>query len=386
MNDHSDRQAPRAEVAGRRQGKIIAKLLGALALASFLLMVSAGTARALGIGEIVEESPLDPVTDTVETVTAPVTEAVEPVTDTVETVAEPVTEAVEPVTDPVEEFTETVAQAAEPVTDTATDVASTVPRTVEEPVNRAVEAAEPVTETVVAVTETVTETIEQPVTEVSGTVGRVLEEVREPIQPVLDVIDETVERTTEVIGGVTAPVLDGVDDLVDPALPSIPAPDGATDVGTSGPNPDPVLGPPSPVDTSNPAERPATSDGPLSRPVLVPVPSLLTTPPSGVTQSQTEAEGGSTRESPPTPITMADAVGGGGSLGDEGSPVGGDPSPRALARPTASGSSSSSGAVSNLLAVIVLLGLIAPRLSRWLRSRPVLWRPYALAEALELPG
>jgi hypothetical protein len=33
-----------------------------------------------------------------------------------------------------------------------------------------------------------------------------------------------------------------------------------------------------------------------------------------------------------------------------------------------------------------LLGLIAPRLSRWLRPRPVIWRPYALAEALELPG
>jgi hypothetical protein len=203
------------------------------------------------------------------------------------------------------------------------------------------------------------------------------------------VIDETVEGTTEVIGGISTPVLDGVGDLVDPPLPSIPAPDGVTDGGTSGSDPDPVLGPrspDSPVDISNPGEPPATSDGPLTRPVLVPVPSLLTTPSSGVPRSQTEAEGGSTRESPPTPITMADAVGGGGSLGDERPPIGGDQSPRALARPTASGSSSPSGSVSSLLAVLVLLGLIAPRLSRWLRSRPVLWRPYALAEALELPG
>jgi hypothetical protein len=377
MNDQN-RQAPRAEVADRRQGHIIAKLLGTLALASFLLMISAGTARALGIGEIVDESPLDPVTETVENVTEPVTDIIEePVTQVAEAV-EPVTEAVEPLTEPVEDVTETVAEAAEPVTEPVEEVTETVTR-----------AAKPVTEVVAAVTETVTETIDQPLTEVTGTVGSVLEEVKEPIEPVLDVIDETVEGTTEIIGGVTTPVLDGVDDLVDPALPSIPAPDGATDGGSSGSDPDPVMGPrspDSPVDISNPGEPPATSDGPMTTPVLVPAPSFLTTPPSGVPRGQTEAEGGSTRESPPTPITMADAVEGGGSLGDEGSPVGEDPSPRALARPAASGSSSSSGSVSSLLAVIVLLGLIAPRLSRWLRSLPVLWRPYALAEALELPG
>jgi hypothetical protein len=353
MNDHSDRQAPRAEVADRRQGHMIAKLLGTVALASFLLMISAGTARALGIGEIVDESPLDPVTEPLEDVTATVTEAVEPVTDTV------------------------------------IESAGTVARTVEEPVSRAAEAVEPVTETVAGVTETAKETIEPPVTAVTETVGKVLEEVERPIQPVLGMIDETVEGTTEVIGGITTPVVDGVDDLIDPALPSNPGPDGVTDGETPGSDPGRVSGPRAPVfpvDTSNPAAPPASSDGPLAGPVPIPVPSSSTTPPSGMPRIQTEAEGGSTRESPPTPIIMADAVGGGGSLGDDGSPIGGDALSRALARPTGGESSSYSGSVSSLLAVIVLLGLIAPRLSRWLRSRPVLWRPYALAEALELPG
>ena len=88
----------------------------------------------------------------------------------------------------------------------------------------------------------------------------------------------------------------------------------------------------------------------------------------------------------PDPGTAAGGLNGAGSPVADRFPAGGDSPPRALARTTASGSSSSSSSVSTVLAVLFLLGLIAPRLSRWLRPRPVIWRPYALAEALELPG
>lgn len=47
---------------------------------------------------------------------------------------------------------------------------------------------------------------------------------------------------------------------------------------------------------------------------------------------------------------------------------------------------STSGQVFAFVAVLALLGLVAPRLSRWLRLQPVLWRPNALALAIERPG
>ena len=36
--------------------------------------------------------------------------------------------------------------------------------------------------------------------------------------------------------------------------------------------------------------------------------------------------------------------------------------------------------------VLAAMGLLAPRMSRWLRLRPVLWRRYALAAAIDIPG
>jgi len=47
---------------------------------------------------------------------------------------------------------------------------------------------------------------------------------------------------------------------------------------------------------------------------------------------------------------------------------------------------STSSQVFAFVAVLALLGLVAPRLSRWLRLQPVLWRPNALALAIERPG
>jgi uncharacterized protein YoxC len=411
MDNHSDRTALGAGAANRRRGRIIAKIIGTLALVSFMLVATASTARALGIGEIVDESPLGPVTETVENVTEPVTNAVEPVTELVEEVTQPVTEAVEPAVEPVEEVTEPVTKAVEPVTEpvaeitrTVTkavapvtepvaDITETVAGTIEQPVNRAVEAVEPVTDAVTDVVGSVTETLEGPVTGVAGTVGNVIDEVRGPIEPVLEVIDETLEGTTGVIGGITTPILEEVDDLVDPVLPLIPGLDDPIDVGddpeegASISDPNPVRGPDFPDTPSNPpGSRTDVPDERLAQPVLVPVPSFLTTPlPAGGAGQASEA-GGAARESPPTRTFMADTVRGGDSSGGAGPPDGTGYWPHSLALPAATGSSSGSGPALGLLAVLVLLGLIAPRLSRWLRPRPVIWRPYALAEALELPG
>jgi hypothetical protein len=47
---------------------------------------------------------------------------------------------------------------------------------------------------------------------------------------------------------------------------------------------------------------------------------------------------------------------------------------------------STSGQVFAFVAVLALLGLVAPRLSRWLRLQPAVWRPNALALAIERPG
>jgi hypothetical protein len=246
-----------------------------------------------------------------------------------------------------------------------------------------------VAETVEGVVGPVTATIEGPVTGVTETVGSVLEEVQEPLQPVIDVVDETIEGTTGVIGGVTTPILEEVDELIDPVLPSIPTPDVGDDPedGASISDPGPVRGPGRPDTPSNPpGSRIHLPDHPLAQPVLVPIPSLLTTPPPAVGAGQASDEGGALRESPPNPNFMADPVRGGDSPGGAGPPDAPRPWPSSIALPTGTASSSGSGPALSLLAVLVLLGLIAPWLSRWLRSRPVIWRPYALAEALELPG
>jgi hypothetical protein len=421
MDNHSDvRQAPRAGVADRRQGRIIAKIIGTLALVSFMLVATASTARALGIGEIVDESPLGPVTETAEEITDPVTDVIEqPVNQTVEPVAEavePVAEAVEPITEVVGPAVDTVQEATEPITEVVgpavdtiqeatepvTEVVGPAVSTVQEATEPATEAVGPAVSTVEEVTESVTEsvegvvgsvteTIEGPVSGVTGTVGHVLEEVQEPIQPVIDVVDDTIGATTEVVGGVTTPVLDTVDDLIDPVLPLIPDTDDLTDVGGDAENgasisdPAPVRGPDSGDTPSNsPGSRTNAPDKRLAQPV--PVPSLLTTPSPAFGAGQARDEGGATRESPPTSNFMADAVRGGDSPGGVGPSEGAGPAPRSVVLPSATGSSSGSGPAASLLAVLVLLGLIAPRLSRWLRPRPVIWRPYALAQALELPG
>ena len=59
MDRQSVRQAPTAGGADRRQAHLLAKIVGTIALAAFMISASAGTARALGIGEIVEELPVD---------------------------------------------------------------------------------------------------------------------------------------------------------------------------------------------------------------------------------------------------------------------------------------------------------------------------------------
>ena len=59
MDRHSVIQAPRVGTADRRQAHLLARIVGTLATAAFMISLSAGTAQALDIGEIVEELPVE---------------------------------------------------------------------------------------------------------------------------------------------------------------------------------------------------------------------------------------------------------------------------------------------------------------------------------------
>jgi len=59
MDRQSVRQAPRARTADRRQAHFLARIIGTLATAAFMISLSAGTAQALDVGEIVEELPVE---------------------------------------------------------------------------------------------------------------------------------------------------------------------------------------------------------------------------------------------------------------------------------------------------------------------------------------
>jgi hypothetical protein len=264
----------------------------------------------------------------------------------------------------------------------------------------ALEAVEPVTDTVRAVVDSAAGVIDKPVNGIVQTVSPVLEEIDEPLQPVLGVVTTTVEKTTGMVDEVSTPIFAGVEDLVDVALPLIPSPDdllgGVDDVLDTDPDTGPVPSVPgSPSNDpgraiSRPDQGPSRSvPSPPPPPLgsLLPAPIVPVAEPPGHTHSPThspmvvpettrrafwEASGLNTTTGD-TSLPPYDSE-------DSGAPI------RAGVVAASSPSSSSSGSASGLLAVLVLLGLIAPRLSRWLRPRPVLWRPFALADALELPG
>jgi hypothetical protein len=423
MDRQSVIQAPWAGGAHRRLAHLLAKIVGTVALAAFMISLSAGTAQALGIGEIVEELPVEVdlgigsssapesgqpsqtarglgevLEDVTEVVAEPSSSQPAPTQESapqnlVNTIVEPVSEVIEPVAEVVEEPVGQVTRAIEPVAEV-----------IEEPVGQltgpAMEAVEPVTDTVRAVVDSATGAIEEPVTRIVQTVSPGLDEIKEPLQPVLGVVTTTVETATGLVDEVSAPIFDGVDDLLGVTLPLVPSPEdllgGIDEVlggePDSGPVPsmpgsrskDPetaVSGPdqgPSRSVTSPPRPPPAGALPPPIAPIAEPPghPDNPTHSPMAASvtmqSASPEASGATTttRDAPPPPYDSQDA---GVSI-------------RTGVVAASSPSTSSSGSASGLLGVLVLLGLIAPRLSRWLRPRPVLCRPFALAEALELPG
>ena len=300
MNRQSVKQAPTAGGADRRQAHLLAKILGTLALAAFMISLSAGTAQALGIGEIVEGLPVEVdlgIGSTPESETEPeqaaggLGEVVEDVTETVtesvssqpaptqqsapqnpvNTIVEPVTRAIEPVAEVIEEPVGQVTRAIEPVAEV-----------IEEPVGQvtrpAMETVEPVTNTVRAVVDSAAGAIEEPVTRIVQTVSPALEEIQEPLHPVLGVVTTTVETTTGLVDEVSTPIFDDVDDLVGVTLPLIPSPDdligGIDDVLDSGPDAGPA-----PTVPGSPSKDPETA---VSRPDQGPSRSVTSPPRPGI--------------------------------------------------------------------------------------------------------
>ena len=415
MDRQSVRQAPTAGGADRRQAHLLAKIVGTIALAAFMISASAGTARALGIGEIVEELPVDlgigstpapeseqPIAPEQASQAAGLGEVVEDIT---EVVTEPVSSQPAPThqsapQNPVNTIVAPVTGVIEPVTEVIEPVAEVIEEPVGQMTRRAIESVEPVTETARAVVDSAADAIEEPLTGIIQTVSPVLDEIQEPLQPVLGAVTTTVEKTTWLVDEVSTPIFDGVDDLVDVTLPLIPSPDdllgGIDDVLDSDRDNGPVSSVP-----GSPSKDPGTAisrpdQGPsrsITNPPPPPLGSLLPPPIAPIAEPP-----GHTDNPKHSPISASAAThspswgasGGTATTWDDPPPPY-DPDDAAVPIRTgvvaaSSPSSSSSGSTSGLLAVLVLLGLIAPRLSRWLRPRPVLWRPFALAEALELPG
>ena len=335
-----------------------------------------------------QPSPQNPVNAIVE----PVIQVIEPVIEVVEEpvgqVTRPAIEAVEPATDTVQNVVDSAAGAIDPVAEVIEEPVAHVTRP-------AIEALEPVTGAVQNVVDSTTGAIAEPVTRIVQTVSPALEEIQEPLEPVLGVVTTTVETATGLVDEVSTPILDGVDDLVDVTLPLVPLPDdplgGVEDDPDRGPAFDPnpsVSGPPS-NEPVTPIPRP--DQGP-SKSITNPQPPTVGSPLLPPLPAQPGIVDDGSRSliaaASPTPIAPSFAVGARVAANDPESPPYDSESAGLRARTgvVAASSSSGSGSTSGLLAVLVLLGLIAPRLSRWLRPRPVLWRQFALAEALELPG
>jgi len=412
MDRHSVIQAPRAGTADRRKAHLLAKIVGTLALAAFIISLSAGTAQALDIGEVVEELPVEigfgvesssapepePEPEPEQSVTPELTPRAtgglgEVVEDVTEVVTEPASRQPAPTEqaapqNPVGAIVEPVTRAIEPVADAIEEPVGQVTRSV-------IEAVEPETDTVQNVVDSAAGAIEEPVTRIVQTVSPVLEEIQQPLQPVLGGVTTSIEETTGLVDDVSTSILDGVDDLVDVTIPVVPSPDdllgGIDDVSHRAPalDPDPALSGTRPNDPETAISRP--DQGP-SRSIAGPPHPTVDSPRSpplpahqGIVDDRSDSV---VAAASPTPSAAGGAADLTIATSEPEPPPYDSESARLKARTgvAATFSSSSSGSTPGLLAVLVLLGLIAPRLSRWLRPRPVLWRPFALAEALELPG
>lgn len=419
MANHWDTTAPLAGRVDQRQGHIIARIIGTLALAGFMLGLATGTARAGVLGEIVEELPVDiGLGHEATPAPAPATEpdpnpepSVESApqepsqSDEAAGLGEVIEGVAEPVVQPVNDMVAPVADAVEePVSAVVQPVDA-----VEQPVREVVDAVQPVVErvdeSVGELVQPVVGTVERPVTQVVEQVAPVIAGIQRPLDQVIDPTFDLIEDTAGSVPGLVDEVLDqvngfvnvpgllggplelisGTDDLIGDLVDTI---DGT---GETGSNP---AGPLDPGTTSDGRETPATGPPGAGRKPddLVPLPVLPEAP--RVPQESTiqiddvrspvsERSPAAAPASDPTLIVPSS----GGYMGLSPFDDGDESTTQThLPRGASTSPSSNSGPATGLAAVLVLLGLIAPRLSRWLRPRPVHWRPIALAEALELPG
>jgi len=398
MGNHRDNAAPLRGRADRRRGHIIARILGTFALAGFMFALTTGTARAGVLGEIVDELPVD--IGLGQAGPAPAEPEPNGLEEVIEVVVETVTilpgdpEQAEPVADGAEE---PASGAGQPVENVPEPVAGLVEQPTADGV---VESVVGIVEgTGVEVVQPVVDVVQAPVAPVVEHVAPVVSGIAEPLSPVvepaLDLIGDTVGTLPGVVDQLPSPLLDVINGLVNvpglitgignlvenfeepdetafdsaqPVVPDIP-PDGK-EATVTGP---PVAGAapfdPAPV---GPEEPGLAATSPI---------------PTDVTSERSPAETTAwALAPPPDPLVIAPDL-----VGRTGSPPVDDrdyevaPAPHLEISSTVP-ASSNSGPTAGLVAVLVLLGLIAPRLSRWLRPRPVHWRPIALAEALELPG
>ena len=419
MANHWDTTAPLAGRVDQRQGHIIARIIGTLALAGFMLGLATGTARAGALGDIVEELPVDiGLGQEATPAPAPPTEpdpnpepSVESTpqepsqSDEAAGLGEVIEGVAEPVVQPVKDIVAPVADAVEePVRAIVQPVDA-----VQQPVREVVDAAQPVVErvdeSVGEIVQPVVGTVEGPVTQVVEQVAPVIAGMQRPLDHVIDPTLDLIEDTPGSVPGLVDEVLDQVNGIVnvtgllDGPLELISGTDDLIGelVDTIGGNAETGSNPAGPLDpgtTPDGWETPATGPPRAGRTSddLVPLPVHPEAP--GV-PNESAIQIGDVRspvseKSPEAAPASNPTLLGPSSGGHMGlSPIDdGDESTTQTRLPRGASTSpfSSSGPAAGLVAVLVLLGLIAPRLSRWLRPRLVLWRPIALAEALELPG
>jgi len=216
---------------------------------------------------------------------------------------------------------------------------------------------------------------------VVGPVEDLLEPVGSLIAPSLSVLDDVLESASDLLAGTVSALAGTVDTLVPNPVPVSsapivtpivvlpgedppPAPDPSDERRTgSGIPPPPQVGKIEPVVTTEPVETTSAKAGLIARPAAsglvdeVLTVDLLTT----------------TSEGAPTTRSRHDTQEAGNWV--RNSDLTRSPLPN-----------STSSQVFAFVAVLALLGLVAPRLCCWLRLQPDLWRPNALALAIERPG
>ena len=222
---------------------------------------------------------------------------------------------------------------------------------------------------------------------VTGAGGDLAEPIGSLSAPSLSVLDDVLEPALDVVEGSVS----GLEDTVDSLVPNLPVPGSSPPIVT----PNVVIpGQEDPLAAPDPGDGRRTGSG-IPPPTQVrKVEPVVTTEPVGPETTSTRASVIAHPAAPNGPVDAvltADLLP--ASISDRA------PTTRSQPDPTGAGNwvrtsgqtrstlpNSISTQVFAFVAVLALLGLVAPRLSCWLRLQPVLWRPNALALAIERPG